>query len=76
MEIGQRIRLEREKRGISARELGRRAGLSSSTVCLLENGGRPDPAISTVTAIATALGVGVDTLLPEPSSKDEDFDAA
>jgi transcriptional regulator with XRE-family HTH domain len=56
MEIGNRVRELRQVRGLTQRELGRRAGLSHGAVSHLELGIRM-PAAATVEKIARALGV-------------------
>lgn len=64
------IRRERERAGISASELARRAGIAKSTLSQLE-AGTGNPSIETLWALATALGVPVSRLIepPQPSVK-------
>ena len=54
--VGGRLRREREKRGISLRELARRVGVSPSLVSQIELD-RVNPSVSTLYALATELGV-------------------
>ncbi len=54
--LGDRIREERGKRGITQAMLARQLGLSVAYVSLIERGGR-NPPVTTVVAIARALGV-------------------
>jgi transcriptional regulator with XRE-family HTH domain len=61
--IGQRVRQLREAAGMSQQALAVAAGLSMSVVAQLEQGQREDPRISTVAALARALGVTVDAIL-------------
>jgi transcriptional regulator with XRE-family HTH domain len=66
MDIGKRIRDLREERGLTQRELARRAGLTPSGVGFIEHGQTRNPSAETVVAIARALGVPVEELLGEP----------
>jgi transcriptional regulator with XRE-family HTH domain len=66
MDIGKRIRDLREERGLTQREVARRAGLTPSGVGFIENGQTQNPSAETVVAIARALGVRVEALLGEP----------
>jgi len=54
--IGGRLREEREKRGISLRELARRAGVSPSLVSQIELD-RVNPSVSTLYSLVTELGM-------------------
>ncbi|HXH97777.1 MAG TPA: helix-turn-helix transcriptional regulator, partial [Gaiellaceae bacterium] len=54
--VGSRLRLERERRGISLRELARRVGVSPSLVSQIELD-RVNPSVSTLYAIVTELGM-------------------
>ncbi len=63
--IGERIRELRTAAGMSQQALAMAAGLSMSVVSQLEQGYRDDPRISTVAAIARALGVTIDELMPK-----------
>ena len=62
--MGSLIRRERQKQGISLRELARRAGISGSMLSQVEND-RTRPSVSTIYALATELGVSIDALLSE-----------
>lgn len=66
--IGQRIRQLRKAKGWSQPELARRAGLTEKTITNYETAARgvKDPPLSTVQAIADALGVTLTDLLAEP----------
>jgi transcriptional regulator with XRE-family HTH domain len=66
MDIGKRIRDLREERGLTQREVARRAGLTPSGVGFIEHGQTRKPSAETVVAIARALGVPVKELLEEP----------
>lgn len=58
-DIGARLREERERRGISQRELARRLGVSASLISQIE-AGQSKPSVSTLYAIVTELGVSLD----------------
>ena len=64
MEIGERVRTEREKLSISGRELAKRAQISPSFLSDIEKG-RTKPSLDTLTAISKALGVSVSDLLDD-----------
>jgi transcriptional regulator with XRE-family HTH domain len=63
--LGERVRQLRIAAGMSQQTLAVAAGLSISVVAQLEQGLREDPRISTVAAIARALGVTIDELMPK-----------
>jgi transcriptional regulator with XRE-family HTH domain len=54
--IGGRLRAEREKRGVSLRELARRVGVSPSLVSQIELD-RVNPSVSTLWSLVTELGI-------------------
>jgi transcriptional regulator with XRE-family HTH domain len=58
-DIGARLREERDRVGISQRELARRIGLSASMISQIESG-QSKPSVSTLYGIVTELGVSVD----------------
>lgn len=58
-----RIRVWREHRGLSARELARRAGISAAYVSELESG-RKNGRVEPLQRLAVALGVDLDDLVP------------
>jgi transcriptional regulator with XRE-family HTH domain len=60
--IGDRLREERTKAGISQRELARRTGLSASLISQLE-GGQSKPSVGTLYAIVTELNVSLDRVI-------------
>jgi transcriptional regulator with XRE-family HTH domain len=78
--VGSRLREERERRGISLRELARRVGVSPSLVSQIELD-RVNPSVSTLYALVTELGMTMgdvfgDTPAPTPparrSTRDDD----
>lgn len=60
--IGDRLREERTKAGISQRELARRLGLSPSLISQLESG-QSKPSVGTLYAIVTELDISLDRLI-------------
>jgi transcriptional regulator with XRE-family HTH domain len=56
--VGQRIREERAKRGISLRGLARDVGVSASMISQIETG-KSQPSVSTLYAITSALGISI-----------------
>ena len=56
-----RLRAERERRGISLRELARRLEISPSAISQIETG-RARPSVATLWAIVTELGMSLDDL--------------
>lgn len=60
--IGDRLREERVRAGISQRELARRLGLSPSLISQLESG-LSKPSVGTLYAIVTELGVSLDRVI-------------
>lgn len=67
MTLATRIRKTRERADLTQSEAARRAGLRRQEWYRLESGGREDPRLSTVRAVAAALGVTVGELLGERS---------
>jgi transcriptional regulator with XRE-family HTH domain len=64
--VGKRIKERREAAGLTQQQLAVKAGLSVSNLAQIEQGQKADPRISTVVALARALGVTVDDLLQLP----------
>jgi transcriptional regulator with XRE-family HTH domain len=60
--IGDRLREERVKAGLSQRELARRLGLSASLISQLESG-QSRPSVGTLYSIVTELGVSLDRVI-------------
>jgi transcriptional regulator with XRE-family HTH domain len=68
--IGDRLREERVKAGISQRELARRLGLSASLISQLESG-LSKPSVGTLYAIVTELGLSLDRIIRGEDFSDE-----
>jgi transcriptional regulator with XRE-family HTH domain len=70
--VGSRLREQRERRGVSLRELARRVGVSPSLVSQIELD-RVNPSVSTLYALVTELGMTMskvfgDDTLPGPQT--------
>ncbi len=65
VEIGQRFRAERERRGISLRDLARRVKLSPSLISQIETG-KASPSVGSLYALTSALGLSIDRLFMGP----------
>jgi transcriptional regulator with XRE-family HTH domain len=59
--VGQRLRAERERLGMSLRELARRVAISPSALSQIETG-RSRPSVGTLYAIVSELGLSLDEL--------------
>ena len=62
--VGALIRRERQRQGLSLRELARRVGVSAIMLSQVETD-RTRPSVSTIYAIATELGISIDALLSD-----------
>jgi transcriptional regulator with XRE-family HTH domain len=70
-DVPRRLRAERERRGLSLRELARRLGISPSAISQIETG-RARPSVATLWAIVTELGMSLDDLFavaPAPKTR-------
>ena len=65
----QRLKKLREAAGFSQQELAGKAGLSISIISQIEQGAKTDVRISTVMALAKALGVDCNTLMDESGGR-------
>ena len=70
-QVGQRIREERLKRGLSLRGLARAVGVSASLVSQIETG-KSQPSVSTLYAITSALGISVQDVFEAATVADLD----
>ncbi len=61
-DLGQLLRLARELKGLSGRELERQAGVSNAEINHIETGHTKDPGFRTVVKLARALGVPIERL--------------
>ncbi|GLZ07568.1 XRE family transcriptional regulator [Actinomadura sp. NBRC 104412] len=66
--LGQTVRMERERAGLSMRELARRVGVSASFLSQFELG-QSQAAVSTLFAIASELNLSLDDLLGHSVSR-------
>jgi transcriptional regulator with XRE-family HTH domain len=73
--VGERIREERTKRGVSLRGLARDIGVSASLISQIETG-KCRPSVSTLYALTTALGVSIEDVFEAPAERMELLAAA
>jgi len=73
-QVGQRIREERLKRGLSLRGLARAVGVSASLISQIETG-KSQPSVSTLYAITSALGISVQDVFEAAAVTITDLDA-
>jgi transcriptional regulator with XRE-family HTH domain len=66
--ISRKVKALRETAGLSQQALAMAAGISISVVSQLEQGTKTDPRLSTLQALAKALGVEVCTLANDDKS--------
>ena len=66
-DVPRRLRAERERRGISLRELARRLDISPSAISQIETG-RARPSVATLWAIVTELGTSLDDLFAQEAA--------
>jgi len=66
--VPRRLRAERERRGISLRELARRLQISPSAISQIETG-RARPSVATLWAIVTELGMSLDDLFADATQE-------
>lgn len=64
MTFGENLDAVMSARGIGVRPLAARCGIASSAISRLRKGGRGDPRLSTVIALARGLGVPLAELIP------------
>lgn len=58
VDVGERLRILREERGLSMRSLARASGLSTNALSMIERG-RTSPSVSTLAKLAMALGAPI-----------------
>ncbi len=66
VELGQRLRTEREGRGMSLRDLARRVNLSPSLISQIETG-KARPSVGSLYALTSALHLSIDRLFTGPA---------
>lgn len=69
-EVPKRLRAERERTGISVREMARRVDVSPSAISQIETG-RARPSVSLLYAIVTELGLSLDELFQSEAAPAE-----
>ncbi len=65
--LGSRLRLARQRSGLTLREVARRLGVSASFVSQLENG-KSQPSVVTLYSLTQLLGVSIDQMFEEDLS--------
>jgi transcriptional regulator with XRE-family HTH domain len=68
-ELGATVKRLREEAAMTQQQLAVKAGLSMSGLGSIEQGLKPDPRLSTVVALADALGVSLDKLVGKRPKK-------
>lgn len=68
-ELGKRVRLAREHRGMTQKEAATAAGIATDMISRLENGRYQSPGLRTLVRIADGLGTTVSELLPDPGTE-------
>jgi transcriptional regulator with XRE-family HTH domain len=66
-ELGRRVRVAREHRGMTQKEAATAAGIATDMISRLENGRYLSPGLRTLVRIAEGLGAPVSELLPDTS---------
>jgi transcriptional regulator with XRE-family HTH domain len=66
--VGERLREERSRRGVSVRALARDLGVSASLISQIETG-KSQPSVSTLYAITTALGISIEDVFGPPEER-------
>ena len=61
--LSENIRRLRKKKGLSQEKLARLADISNNTLIKIEQGIAKEPTITTVSKLASALGVSIDELV-------------
>ncbi len=67
-DIGARLRLERQARGISLRKVAKDLGVSASLISQVETG-KTQPSVSTLYSLASLMSISVDELLGLPTDQ-------
>jgi len=67
--LAENIRRLRKKKGLSQEKLARLADISNNTLIKIEQEVAKEPTITTVTKIASALGVSIDELVKGNKNK-------
>lgn len=70
VDVAARLRELREGQGLSMRALAQRSGLSANALSMIERG-RASPSVSTLTKLATALGVSITEFFGQVEAKQD-----
>ncbi len=71
-ELGHRLRLLREERGMTQQMVAQAAGIATDMVSRLENGHYSSPGLRTLLRIAEGMGLPVSSLLPDIPTLNQD----
>lgn len=71
VDLGKRIRIAREQRGMTQKQAAQAAGIATDMISRLENGRYQSPGLRTLVRIADGLGASVNELLPEPGAESQ-----
>jgi len=69
--LGERLREERARRGLTVRALAGEVGVSASMISQIENA-KTQPSVSTLYAITSALGISIEDVFSPPSQTGPD----
>ena len=67
-ELGHRIRMAREQRGLTQKSAAEAAGIATDMISRIENGRYTSPGLRTILRIADGLGTPLTDLLPESTA--------
>ncbi|NLG99860.1 MAG: cupin domain-containing protein [Chloroflexi bacterium] len=70
VDVGQRLRILRDERGISMRALARRSGLSANALSMIERG-LTSPSVSTLNKLAAALEIPITAFFREEPVREQ-----
>jgi transcriptional regulator with XRE-family HTH domain len=73
--IGDRLRTERQRQGMTVREIARRVKVSPSLISQIERG-KVNPSVSTLWSLVTVLGLTMSELFPETAASADVLPAA
>ncbi len=68
VELGRRLRVAREQRGMTQKQAAEAAGIATDMISRLENGRYQSPGLRTILRIAEGIGASVGDLLPDTSA--------
>ena len=69
-----RLRTERERRGLSLTDVSRLSGIGRESLCKIENNAAANPTVRTLARYADAVGLGIVISFPEVGGRDRTRD--